>query len=798
MLLRRVVHHLLLGCAFAWLAVSGPAIASEYHGQVTFSGLPVPGTTVTVTATQGGKTVAAVTDDQGIYSFHDLADGTWTIQIEMTGFAPLKQDVTVAPNAPAGAFELKLMSLDQIRAAAKPIKVDAAAVATASTTPAATTPAATPGKATPAKGAANTQAASAATPNAPAPAPEPASTQASNDGFLINGSVNNAATSQFSMNQAFGNNRTNGRSLYNRQVWLILDNSWLDAKPYSLAGADQPKPSYNNWTGGFAFGGPLKIPHLMPRGPNFYISYQRTQNKTSNSPAALVPTAAQRAGDLSTLTAALGQTVYIPANIATVSPACNTYLLGTGLTQGAINSGNSKFAGNIIPAACISNTAAALLNLYPLPNVAGNVVYNYQIPLTSSTHEDTVRAQAQRAIGNKNNVTGNITWDSSRSSNPSLFGFVDPSSSLGINVNGNWYHRFTQRLSMSTSYGFSLSHSDLTPFFANRVDVEGLTNINGVDPSPVNWGPPSLNLTSVAGLSDGISRHNRNESNSINVDFSWNRFRHNVRVGGDFRRQQYNYLSQTNPRGTFTFTGTATKGSGTAGSDLADLLLGIPDTSAIAFGNADKYLRQSVYDGYINDDFRVNPELSITAGLRWEYGAPVTEVKNRLVNLDIAPGYTASAPVLASNPTGSVTGQTYPTSLVRPDRLGITPRLGIAWRPISGSSLLVRAGYGIYNDTSVYQQTALAMAQQSPLSKSLGLNNVNCALTLQPGLQRLPLDHPEHIRGGSQLPRRLCAGLATFRSARSACLAADDRHLLRHQGYARRAGIPAQLVPHRC
>ena len=60
--------------------------------------------------------------------------------------------------------------------------------------------------------------------------------------------------------------------------------------------------------------------------------------------------------------------------------------------------------------------------------------------------------------------------------------------------------------------------------------------------------------------------------------------------------------------------------------------------------------------------------------------------------------------------------------------------MGIAWRPISGSSLVVRAGYGIYDDTSVYQTIAKQMAQQSPLSKSLSVeNSAACPLTLANG-----------------------------------------------------------------
>ena len=88
-------------------------------------------------------------------------------------------------------------------------------------------------------------------------------------------------------------------------------------------------------------------------------------------------------------------------------------------------------------------------------------------------------------------------------------------------------------------------------------------------------------------------------------------------------------------------------------------------------------------------------------------------------------------PVVASDPVGPLTGIHYPSSLIWPDRRGFEPRVGISWRPIPASTIVVRAGYGIYDDTSVYQTSALQMSQQYPLSTSLSVqNSAGCTLTL--------------------------------------------------------------------
>ena len=195
----------------------------------------------------------------------------------------------------------------------------------------------------------------------------------------------------------------------------------------------------------------------------------------------------------------------------------------------------------------------------------------------------------------------------------------------------------------------------------------------------------------------------------------WNHGRHNVTYGGDVKARSLDVASQQNARGAFTFTGAST------GSDFGDFLLGLPHASAIAFGNADKNLRATMADAYITDDWRISPSFTANVGVRWEFESPFTEKFGRLVNLDVAPGFSSVTPVVSGNP-------------LRSDYRGIQPRTGVAWRPIAGSSLVVRGGYGIYRNTSVYQGMDLLLAQQPPLSTTLSVESTAARpLTLSNG-----------------------------------------------------------------
>jgi trimeric autotransporter adhesin len=683
-----------LFCSILCLAVCGPAAASQYGGQVTFGGLPVPG--VTVTVMMDDKMYSTITDQQGFYTFPDLTDGTWMVKVEMTGFFTINQDTTIAANAPLAKWELKMLSPGKL--VAQQIKPVPEGYEDASASiPAREKPSTESELSVQNGGTGKEQSIQD-------------SDQRTSGGFLINGSVNNGAASPFAQPAAFGNSRPRGKGLYDGDIGIIFNNSALDANPFSLSGLSSPKPAYNQMTGIANFGGPLRIPHLLKDGPIFFVGYQWTRNNTDTTQSALVPTLEERSGNLSQTLNTAGQPVQVFDPI-------------TGI----------PFAGGRVP---ISFQAQTLLDLYPKPNVTGTPHYNYQIPIVSGVHQDALNSRLSKTLGRNDQVYGSFAFRGTRASNPTLLGFLDTEDSLGLDVNMNWAHQFERHVFQTVEYQFSRLATEITPYWQDRENVSGEAGIAGNDQDPTNWGPPTLTFSSgLVQLSDAQSSHNRNQTGRLSYTMLWIRNKHEIIFGGDFRRQQFNYLSQQDPRGILTFTGAATEGIvngiATGGSDFADFLLGIPDTSSIAFGNADKYLRESGYDAYISDDWRVGPQFTVAAGIRWEYDAPVTELFGRLVNLDVTPGFGAIAPVVANDPIGPLTGRGYPNSLIWPDKRGFEPRVGIAWRPFSDSSTVVRAGYGIYRDTSVYQTIALQMAQQAPLSKSLTLGNSPvCPLTL--------------------------------------------------------------------
>ena len=430
----------------------------------------------------------------------------------MQCFVPQQREVTLTSETAVTEWDMKLLSFAEIAAsttAVAPSVAESAPVAAPTRRSKKAPP--QPANTSTAFQHSEASASSGAEKDQPAPVPSEFN-QKPADGFLINGSVNNGADSIFAQAPAFGNFRRNQRSLYNGSIGLIFDNSATDARSFSLTGQNTAKPSYNHVQGVLAFGGPLKIPHLInSNGPNITINYQWLRNRNANTRASRMPGQAERDGDFS----GSAQPVFDPVNVV-------------------------PFPGNIIPRSRISAQAAALLRFYPLPNFDSDERYNYQIPLVGSIHQDALQSRFNKSIGRKNQLSGNFALQSTRSDSTNIFGFLDTNRTTGLNSSILWMHRFNQRMSGTLGYQYSRLTARTTPFFAGRENVSGSAGITGNNQEPVNWGPPSLSFSSgIATLSDSQHSLTRNQTSGISSSLFWGRVLHNITLGADFGRQQF-------------------------------------------------------------------------------------------------------------------------------------------------------------------------------------------------------------------------------------------------------------------
>lgn len=733
-------------CVPLWL----PLPVQAQTGTVKAEGQPIPG--ATVKAIQPDKTLTTFTDTAGHFTINGLTPGEWVVEVEMFGFEISRKQVQVGANPVKLDFTLELRDPNARFGA---------------------------GRATTAVAQGANEVESQVTQALNAPPPEPAAApENANESFLVNGSLSRGLQqTDFGgpgfpggpggmdreeirqrmqqgggprgpggggpgggfagpgggfrgpgggfagrggggfggprgrgrggrpggPNGAFiGNARNRGRdNTIHGGLFYIFGNSALNAKPYSLSGQAVPQPAYAQNRIGFTLGGPLIIPKVVDSDKTFFfVNYFGNLNRNPFSAVATVPSPLERQGDFS----GLGTLLYDPMT-------------------------HAPFANNQIPLTRIDPIALGLLGYLPNPNLPG-AVQNFQNYTSVPQNAQNVNVRFNQTLSNSNRVALGFGTQSRSGQGQQTYGFRDETSGSGINTNLNWTHNFGRGTFNVISAMFNRNRSTTVPYFAYGADVALALGIAGTATDSINYGPPNLNFTNYGALTDASPSLARVQTMGVSDSFSVSRGGHNMSFGASFRRLHVDTTTDQNGRGTFTFTGLATSaldanGQPVAGTgwDFADFLLGLPQSSSVRFGSSSTYFRGNQLSFFGNDDWRVHRNFTVNFGLRWEYYSPLSEKYGHIANLDIAPGFTAVAPVTPGE-VAPYSGA-LPDSLVRPDKNNFAPRIGIAWKPINGKSLEVRAGYGWYYNGNIYQQIAARLAAQPPFATS---NTVNTSL----------------------------------------------------------------------
>jgi hypothetical protein len=532
-----------------------------------------------------------------------------------------------------------------------------------------------------------------------------------------------------------GSGRLQGNGNYN------LGGSMFDAAPYPLNGRVREESDYVQQRYGWSLGGPLTIPHVYNGGTrtSFFLNYSGNHSRTPVDAYSTVPTLAQRAGDFSTS----ASTVIDPLT-------------------------GQPFAGNRIPSSRVDPAAQALLDYIPEPNLPGETQNFHYVTANSSKSNDVnlrithmFGAQPQRGAGGgrgrggfgpgaapggarggpggfqgpgrgnrgplptRSVLNASLGFRQSSNAASSTFPTIGGSSETrGWNLPVSWL--LTKGRYINTlNFTYNRNSTASTNLYAYNTNVVGAAGIEGVSSDPFDWGVPSLSFTTVADLRDRSPSRRVDQRFAISNSTVHPWRQHSIRWGGEFRYIELNSLSNSNPRGSFVFTGLYTSSlvngrpaSGT-GLDLADFLLGYAQQASVQYGPGELKMRGREWNLFVQDDWRVRGNLTLNYGLRYEYTSPYYEASNHLVNLDVNPDFTAAIPVVAGG-TGVFTGAT-PASLVQADRNNFAPRVGLAWRAAPGTT--VRTGYGVNYNLGAYGAIAQRLAAQPPFavtSTSLG------------------------------------------------------------------------------
>ncbi len=455
-------------------------------------------------------------------------------------------------------------------------------------------------------------------------------------------------------------------------VYEFFRNNKLDARDYFSPGALEPF-TRNNY--GFSIGGPIKKNKTF-----FFGTFEGLRNKQVNVSQGIVPTEAQRRGDLSDS----------PGNINI-----------PGVT------------GKIIPQSLLHPTSQKLLEYYPLPNVAGasSGSPNYINSTPSRSPQDQFSARVDHVFNSKNNISVSYQFFDYLEFRPSTlpnFSTLDKQRSHHAAISD--YHIFSPGLINEFRIGYN-RYSGLRYYednaLGNVVAQLGIPQggAYGVQPTNnVNGGVPSISVAGVNGLSGiGTSTPQWRGDNTINIvnALTWVTGKHTYKFGFDYQNFYKHSYFDSNSKGSFSFNGQYT------GNALADFLTGQLRSTSRAIGDPNQHPYTRSANFYVQDDWKIHPSLTLNIGLRYEANFPQRERTNKLSEFDLSTGLLNSGQGITYD-VNRATGLLIPVgtkdignTLYNMPKKNFAPRVGFAWRVGSGNKTVIRGGYGIFYDQVV-------------------------------------------------------------------------------------------------
>ncbi len=524
-----------------------------------------------------------------------------------------------------------------------------------------------------------------------------------------------------------------GTNKIHGSVFEFLRNDKVDGRNYFLL-PTQATPELRRNQYGLTGGGAIRKNKTF-----LFASWQGTrQNSGAGTIVETLEPVPYRTGDFSSVKTAINDpSLTVPATSTTYT--------------------KTPFPGNIIPLSRISQPASLLFKDLPLPETSA-AANNYVASPITMLKRDQWDQRGDQNVSNADKLFVRYSYYVYHNVNPGplpapLIGSTGFTQSINDQSGHGGVLGETHILSGSIvnefRAGYNRVSNALTPFITDNLYAK--YGFGYIPPAPGLAGLPNITISGYAQLGEATFLPDAKGSDTLQLTdgLSWSKGSHFLRAGGEYRWVRSRYHIWGSARGSFSFNGAF------SGNAVADFLLGDPNSASLS-SVLEGDIRYKYYGGYLNDDWKLTPKLTLNLGLRYEYWTPPYERHDLQANFVVGPNKLVYVNNNVPPSTPAVLAMNVPSNydsrgLVENHYNNWAPRLGLAYQMFRNT--VIRAGGGAFYSEASATGVSARPEYNPPfrVGYTYTSDNIHPTLTLATGFPANAVDPTQLVAANTAL-----------------------------------------------